>query len=590
MGARRKKPKSIKPVRPAERTAGGLEVRSYLWLVGACLLTLGLLNFSFAPFDAWPLAYVALVPWLLIVCGSASARRLYVLSYLLGAAFFATSIYWLFLVTSAGAIVLFVIFAVHFPLMACPLRHLVRRRGWRLAFVFPFVWVGSEAVRSLYILEFPWNLLGHSQHGLLAIIQVSDLVGAFGVSFVVAAVNGALADVLLHRWGWPQAARADFKAPKPRAGLIFAGVLLIAVLSYGIVQLQLGRKSQQVGPKIAVIQGNYPSYVGDHPNLPSQRERADRYFELLDAAVEQAPDLVLLPETPWYMYLNREYLERTPRRNYYKMYDPHDCYEMFLERAQAYGTYIVTGAMSEVATPLELRATEQRYNSAFVFAPDGERPQRYDKIHLVMIGEYVPFRYGPLRFLYLWINRIGPFYSEDFEYSLNAGSAFTTFRMAASDKRSYGFATPICYENVMPYISRRFVLDDEGGKRCDFLLNMSNDGWFLHSSELPQHLAASVFRAVENRVGMARAVNTGISCFIDPDGHVHDMVTVGGRAVGPDVDGYRVAHVKVDPRVTLYTRYGDWFAVGCMLVWGLFYLDYVLARSLRRRQRKERAA
>jgi apolipoprotein N-acyltransferase len=142
----------------------------------------------------------------------------------------------------------------------------------------------------------------------------------------------------------------------------------------------------------------------------------------------------------------------------------------------------------------------------------------------------------------------------------------------------------------MPYISRRFVIDEHGEKRCDFLLNLSNDGWFLHSAELPQHLAASVFRAVENRVGMARAVNTGISCFIEPDGRVHDPVAVGGKVVGPEVDGYRVARVTVDSRRTLYARAGDWFALLCIGLWIVFYLDYMLIRSVGQLQRKEDAA
>lgn len=561
-------------------------MRSPWVMAGALALTLGLLVPAFAPFDAWPLAYVALVPWLVIVASAESARRMYVLSYALGAAFFCTSIYWLFLVTGLGAAVLFAIFAVHFPLVACPVRHLVRRRGWRLVWIFPLVWTGSEAVRSLFLLEFPWNLLAHTQHAVLPMIQVSDLVGAYGVSFIIAAVNGAVADVLLCRWGWPRAPRADFASPQPRASLIAAGVLVAANLAYGLVQLGITHRSQQPGPKVAILQGNYPNYVEDHPDLPSQRDRANRYFALLDEAESENPDLFLLPETPWMMFLNPEYLASTPRYRYARAYDSHECFDAFQERATTYNAYIVTGSLSVDETPLDLRATERRYNSAFVFPPDGAPPGRYDKIHLVMIGEYVPFRFGPLRFVYLWINRIGPFYSEEFEYSLSAGRVFTTFEMTTPEGKTYGFATPICYENAMPYVSRRFVLDPTDRKRCDFLLNLSNDGWFLHSTELPQHQAISVFRAVENRVGMARAVNTGISCFVDPDGRVHDEVTVDGRAVGPDVDGYRVSRVMVDPRVTVYSRYGDWFAMACAVAWGVFYLDYTVARSTRRRKRR----
>jgi apolipoprotein N-acyltransferase len=131
----------------------------------------------------------------------------------------------------------------------------------------------------------------------------------------------------------------------------------------------------------------------------------------------------------------------------------------------------------------------------------------------------------------------------------------------------------------MPYVSRRFVIGPDGKKRVDFLLNISNDGWFLHSNELPQHLAICVFRAVENRVGIARAVNTGISGFIDADGRIHDLVAdVRGRYHGPGVDGYSVSNVEVDARRSLYSRIGDVFAVLCCVLWGLAYLDYLVAR------------
>jgi len=550
------------------------------------LFTLGLLALIFAPLNVWPLAFVCLVPWLVTVGLVDSARPVYYISYLLGAAYFCTTIYWLFLVTGIGAAVLFAIFAVHFPLIACPVRHIVRRRRWPLAFTFPFIWVGSEAVRSMFLLPFPWNLLGHSQHKLLAMIQVSDLVGAYGVSFVVAAVNGALADVLLHRW--MRVGDAPMARWKPRYSVAFATIVLVGTLGYGFSQLHAGKETMRDGPKVAVVQGNYPNYVDaeSRANSPSHAKRANRYLELVDQAADAAPELFLLPETPWYMVLNHAYLQTHDGDGNAGSWSQ-SCDRAFRNRAESYNAYFVTGATSVVTTPLSLRSNESRYNSAFVYPPNGDRPARYDKIHLVMIGEYVPFRFGPLRFIYLWINRIGPFYSDDFEYSLSPGDEFKTFEMTARDGEKYGFATPICYENVMPYISREFVLDDDGTKRCDFLLNLSNDGWFPHTSELPQHLAASVFRAVENRVGVARAVNTGISCFVDPDGRIHDPVEVGGRTVGPDVDGFRISNVRVDSRITLYSRYGDWFALTCAILWGLAYLDYVMTRSLSRRTRKE---
>ena len=565
----------------------------YLLLLGVAM-TLGMLVVIFPPISIWPLAYICFVPWLVVIGATSSARRMYLMSYVLGALFFTVSMHWMFLVTFAGAAVLFLALAFYFPLVACPVRHMVRRRGMPLAVMFPVIWVGCEAVRSMLLPKFPWGLLGHTHHNMLPMIQISDLVGAYGVSFVVAAVNGLVADLLLSKWGWPRRCPSETPPRLTRQSLVFTATVVVCCLAYGVFRLRQDTITE--GPSIAILQGNYPNYVDAETSdrEPTPRQRAARYFELLAQAGASNPDMFLLPETPWSMYLNEEFLSKPLSRwwpSWYAM-RPQACYDALRDAAIRYKAYVVTGSASSEPRPYDILAEELRYNSAFVFPPDGSRPERYDKIHLVLIGEYVPFRYGPLRFMYLWLNRHLPFGGENYEYSLSPGSEFRTFAMNSRSQggRSYTFGTPICYENVMPYVSRRFVTGAGGEKRCDFLLNLSNDGWFPHSWELPQHLAASVFRAVENRVGVARAVNTGISCFVDPDGRVHHMVEKNGVAVGPGVDGFRVSRVRVDSRHSFYSRHGDLFAILCATCWGLFYLDYILVRSLAARASKEAAS
>ena len=160
--------------------------------------------------------------------------------------------------------------------------------------------------------------------------------------------------------------------------------------------------------------------------------------------------------------------------------------------------------------------------------------------------------------------------------ALTAGEDVRVFTMTTREPESktYRFGTPICYEDVMPYVCGRFVWDErKQGKRVDFLLNISNDGWFLHRNEQQQHFAICTFRAVENRVGIARTVNTGISGFIDPDGRAHDTIGVGETA-------YRVARVTTDSRASLYPRIGDIFAGGCVLILMALYADYVVTRAV----------
>ena len=364
-------------------------------------------------------------------------------------------------------------------------------------------------------------------------------------------------------------------------------MLLLASLVYG--QGQLRRQTTSPGPRVAVIQGDYPLFVEDNRNVKLPEEKAARYFELMGQAAIHEPDLFLLPESPWWMYLNREFLELDaaglgPVKRLL-VHHSIGYSERFRDWARRTNATVVTGGFSIVLTPLSLRARELNYNSAFVFAPDGSPPRRYDKNHRVVFGEFIPFRFGRLRFLYFWLHRFVPlaWIKEGiYEYSLAPGKEFKVFSAPAPSQngRKYRFGIPICYEDVMPYVSRRFVTGPSGAKRVDFLANISNDGWFVHSTELPQHLAIGVFRAVENRVGIARAVNTGVSGFIDPNGFIHDLVTRDGRYYGPGIDGFAVAQVMVDSRHTLYSRIGDPFAQGCMMLWVLAYADYLVVRSL----------
>jgi apolipoprotein N-acyltransferase len=144
----------------------------------------------------------------------------------------------------------------------------------------------------------------------------------------------------------------------------------------------------------------------------------------------------------------------------------------------------------------------------------------------------------------------------------------------------------ICYEDVIPDIFRGFVCDDAGHKRVDFMLNISNDGWFGHGTQQAQHLVNCAFRAIENRIGIARAVNTGISGFIDPDGQWRDLVQGPGGGLNAGGTGFSVARIKLDPRVTFYSKYGDVFGLLCVAVTVLVMGESTVLAVKRRRARK----
>lgn len=577
-----------RPKRPDRRvrpsSAGGASqgaerhIHSYATIGGLLVLTLLMMSVINAPYDQWYLAYVCMVPWLLVIGAAARASRVYVTSWLLGLTFYLINMWWMEAPTGMGYVVLSACLACYFPLAACPIRHAVRRRI-PLAIAAPFVWVAAEYLRARMLSGFPWFFLGHSHYKILSMIQISDLVGAYGVTFVLAAVNGAIADVILMRFGGgDDIARRRLGT---RVGIGFAAALTTGTFGYG--QYQLSRDTIRPGPRIAIMQQDNPNFTDREraQTQPGPHDKARAYFAMMAEARRFDPDIYLFPETAWgYMYLNKEFREVSAEslRSDWLRYSHSPSvyyYNALRDWSAETGASVVIGSASVTPTPLSLRASETRHNSAFHFAADGSEPERHDKIHPVVLGETVPFRYGRLRTLYLWLNSLSPFGEDGYEYSLTAGDDVRVFTMTTREPESatYRFGTPICYEDVMPYVCRRFVWDGRRQrKRVDFLLNISNDGWFLDRNEQQQHFAICTFRAVENRVGIARTVNTGISGFIDPDGRAHDTIGVGRTA-------YKVARVMTDSRVGLYSRIGDIFAVVCALVSMALYGDYIVTRA-----------
>ena len=557
----------------------GFQIHSWWVIFGLLAVSLLLMSLIYAPIDQWYLAFVCMVPWLIVIGGTAVARRVYVTAWLLGFAFFLINMWWMEGPTGMGYVALSAYLACYFPLAAWPIRHAVRRRRFPLSVAVPIVWVGSEYLRGLLLSGFPWFFLGHSLYARLSLIQISDLVGAYGVSFVLAAFNGAVADLVFARYGQFEAQMRAGQVRRGRVSVAFALLLLAGTLVYGLVQLS--RDTMTDGPKIALLQQDFPNYT-DEAKLraePGPFEKMQAYFELMSGASGEDPDLYLFPETAWsFMHLNKEFREADPERveNKYlrgTLQWSRDCFDKLQEWARMAQASVVIGSMSVTPTPLSLRATQKLHNSAFHIKPDGSAPERHDKMHPVLFGETVPFRYGRLRFLYFWLNSLSPFGTGGFEYSLTPGADVEAFTMTTREGRQYRFGVPICYEDVMPYVCRRFVWGQESeAKRVDFLLNISNDGWFLHRNELPQHFAICTFRAVENRVGIARTVNTGISGFIRPDGRSHDKMGIGEV-------GFRVARVAVDSRVSVYSRTGDVFAIVCALIGAVLYIDYIVVRA-----------
>jgi apolipoprotein N-acyltransferase len=545
------------------------------------------------------LSWVALVPWVVAVCRARSARQTGITSYCFGLAYFLANMYWLAGVTWAGYIALCFYLAFYFVVCGFILRGVYRFHPWPLTIVLPVLWVGQEYLRATAMTGFPWLFLSHGLHRSQWLIQISDLTGAYGVTFLAAMVNGLWCDLLLRpikrpgalipTWGWALAT----------AGLIAAS------LFYGRFRMAEGRNTITEGPKLAMIQEVIPQFVKESSG--TSEEIFNRHMALSRQALAAPvkPDLIAWPETMATSPLNREFLEMTGDSKYdlsqFEAFQTSRSFDERLRQIARQGPAVLVGTPSLEMKDFgnELRPDRQG-NSAVLYLPGGGRfPRRYDKMHLVPFGEVVPFKRS-WPWLHNLLNQLTPY---DYDYTLDAGDEAVAFEFRTAAGIPCRFGVLICYEDVMPQGARRHTVE-AGQKRVDYLLNISNDGWFVRggkngqpitaTTELFQHLVICKFRAVENRIGIARAVNTGISAFIRPDGVIQQKPLAGTLPDDPAarqvVPGFLTDTVWLDKRVSFYSRTGDVFAGMCAIGLALLFLDAAVLEWWSKRRRKHPSA
>lgn len=577
--ARRRRPRRpARPVPARRRTSGGAALaadaldrpsllRRWAAILLPTVLSALLLMTAYPLPDVGLLAWIALVPWVVVVLRAPSSRAVWG-TWPIWWLWWVVMMHWLRFATGLGWMALAVYTSVYFPVAGLLLRLLHNRFRVPTTLALPVVWVGLEYVRGVFGTGFPWFFLGHTQHRYLGVIQIADLVGVGGVTFVVAAVNGLVVDLLttpLFRGRPSGPAAPPGRRPRLRPGIVLSVVgvaaLVGATLVYGRCRLAQGRRTLADGLTVAAIQGNIPQEV----KRSGQSDQAilDEHVTLTERVLDDPLDLIVWPETMVPGSINTSFLNLRSAggdaRVLQRYIDTFRSYRAQVEMlAASAGVPILVG---NVTTEYDAEGTRRRFNSALLIEPDGQTGARYDKIHLVPFGEYVPLRrYFP------WLMNLTPY---DYDYTLTPGDDPTVFQVGGSR-----FAVAICFEDTVPQVVRRLAYARGGEKRIDFLVNISNDGWFKATSELPQHLAICVFRAVENRVGIVRSVNTGISAFIDPNGRVvKDLRDGSGRRRG--VAGTLVGTVATDSRRTVYGRGGEVFSMvlsgllGVLSVYGI---------------------
>ncbi len=453
------------------RTSRSLSLRGTLAL---CALSGLLLSLSFPPVGLWPLAWVALVPWLAALRGSTRLGA-FLGSLVGGAVFFGFLLSWLrlFGVSVWGMAVL--LLSVELTIWGLAVRGLSNSRPVARLLGTAVLWCGWEWARGLGFLGFTWGWLGYSQSSSLLVLPLARYLGTLGISFVLALVNASLAEVL-------SAALRHASVGVALGRAVLGGSLAVLLVGGAELRSRGALPAEATSVPVAVIQGNEhgPLAVKDVNSAlsPEEQERTLHLYDTLTAdAARERPALVVWPESV---------LPADPEED--------------AALASRVSAAVKRSSVWLLAGGPGNDAAGRTTNSAYLFAPSGNIVARYDKVQLVPFGEYVPFR-RHLPFLSRYNVRRDDFVAGPVHSVMQAGTIT--------------LGPAICFESTFPGIGWELTR-----KGAQVLVVITNDSWFGHTAAAEQHRQMAVLRAVENGRWVLRAASTGISSLIAPDGRI----------------------------------------------------------------------
>ena len=510
-----------------------------------------LLTACFPPFDVSWLCWLALTPLIAAIwfSGEDSKRRWLrnlLLGYVAGVVFFTAAFSWFGALGNLYqsfflhglSFLLSIYLGMHFAFwtwfigLVRPIHFLSSWRNLLIAFLAASAWVAHEWVRGWLFSGFGWNGLGVALHANWPLIQVAQFTGATGISFAIAFANmiALTTAVRLFSETRSRQMRAHFDLTLTMLGIV-------ALFSFSIHSVQNPSPCKPL--RVAAVQANVPQLQKFDPQFTAGI--FDKFARLSENALRSSapPELIIWPESA--------------------MPDPvHDAqtpsYQFVMEFSAAANSDLLLGSLD----------TEDRhdYNAALLVSDSGRKVQIYRKLHLVPFGEYIPLR----RSFPLFAAIASRWVPGDFD----VGRDYTVFRLTTPNTEA---APLICFEDTIGELTRRFVL-----RGANLLVNITNDAWFLQSAGSRQHLANAVFRCVENRRPMARAANTGVTCFINEFGRITQILRdENGGTFGEGVLTGEI-NVPQDRQLTFYTVHGELFAKISAAITGIAILAGVYRR------------
>jgi apolipoprotein N-acyltransferase len=520
--------------------------------VGLSLLSAVLLFLAVPTFGLWPLMWVALVPQLAVALAAPTRKRAFLYGWLTGSVAHAVAFYWMTgLLEKFGHMpawealpivgLLVVYQGLAFGLFSWGVRRLHDRRaqaGWPLAVLAPLVMVAIELVVPQM---FPYYL-AISVAFVPALIQIADITGPVGVTALLVAASGALLDAYRARdRGWRVAGR----------NVAIVAALIVLDLGYGALRIHQADARRAAAPRVktGVVQAN----IGILEKWePSEFARLLAVHQQQSATLARAgAELLVWPESS-YPYA----LPRAPQA--FARDFPIDDQRRV---RRGFDTPILFGAVTVNPLKGSQRRDRYPYNTALMMNGAGDITGSYDKVFLMLFGEYIPF-YDAIP----WFTDLFPEAS-----NFNRGSEPASFplEVPGSGGHSYRLGPLICYEDILPSFARRVAKLEPNA-----FINITNDAWFGRTAEPYQHLALSVFRSVEHRLEMIRAVNTGVSAHVDAAGRVVAQTeSVDPAESPPPAPKTLLVDLAMLPGGGLYRHIGDLFgflslaALAALILW-----------------------